>query len=161
MYFSSHFVFSTVIESTFVLPLLQNSRVSPEPLWVSSCSLHSGTQTGWWVQHIMPLRTNFLSTHSLPTTVHSTTLSSLLFLVNIKSCVTCVTLVQGWGAVWIPLNSLTTKLKSWNKTKEVTSGICYQWFNLMCMLKLCYCSLHLSWFPLNEEISCTVSAMPS
>lgn len=35
------------------LAQLQNSRISPEQLWVSACSLHSGTPTGRWVQLIL------------------------------------------------------------------------------------------------------------
>lgn len=51
------------------LAQLQNSRISPEQLWVSACSLHSGTPTGRWVQLILassagsliPLCTNYCS----------------------------------------------------------------------------------------------------
>lgn len=51
------------------LAQLQNSWISPEQLWVSACSLHSGTPTGRWVQLILassagsliPLCTNYCS----------------------------------------------------------------------------------------------------
>lgn len=32
-----------------IFPLFQNSRIPPEPVWVSTWSIHSGSSAGWWV----------------------------------------------------------------------------------------------------------------
>lgn len=50
-----------------IFPQFQNSRIPPESIRVSTCSIHSGSSAGWWVWFILIFRTKFPLSHSLKT----------------------------------------------------------------------------------------------
>lgn len=48
-------------------PQFQNSRIPPESVQVSTCSIHSGAAAGWWVGLIFSSRTKFPLSYSFKT----------------------------------------------------------------------------------------------